>query len=136
MNLRYKEVGPRVNYYCGVFVSLLMLVGCAIVSFQMDFQRKDGEVVFLLFSAFTLYVMYLCYVYSSKCIYGIIDLQENRFIFGNLFFRQELSIRDVSSVRKRKFKKHSYLITIGNKKYIINSGPNVDEVEKYFGSSN
>lgn len=56
LKTRYREIGPKVNYYFGVFVSALALLFCAFLCFKVDPELQDGGVRFAILSVFSLLV--------------------------------------------------------------------------------
>jgi hypothetical protein len=134
MEERYKEIAPKFIYYLGVIVAVGSIIFFAVFFEMIDIQKPNGNELLIIFLIFSPYSFYLFYINVSKSIHGVIDREKGTFVYGNIFLRQEVSLKNVVIVKKRFLKRNSYVVQIGNKRfYLTTSG---SDLRDWFDSKN
>jgi hypothetical protein len=60
-------------------------------------------------------------MHLNKSIYAEIDTEKEMIVFGNIFFKREVALKEARIIKKRFLSKNSYVIELAGKKYVINT---------------
>ncbi len=119
IDMRYKQITPKFLYYVGIFISAV-LCAISLVIFEMaDVKKTDGYSLLVICSVVGAIGLYSLYERTSKYIYASVDTTNKAFIFGNIFFHQEVDFKQVRIIKKRFLKRRTYEILIGKNVYYV-----------------
>ena len=114
--MRYKNIAPKYLYYLGLVVNMVLL---SIVTMIYSIAINSGQIDFIIiFGIVASIFLFWVIRFFVKFIHVTIDLEKGRLIFGNIFFKQESNIADISQFEKATLSFGAYKIKISGTKYL------------------
>ena len=115
--MRYKVLSPVYIYYLGVAVHFIAVIFLAFL-YEKSITSNEHEAGLIL-GTLSILVFFWLLFRIKKFIFAKIDLSTNTLLFGNLFFKNEAPLREVSCVGKYLYFNRILKLKIKGKTYYL-----------------
>ncbi len=117
--MKYRIILPKYFYYIGLLVHVILTL---LIVYIYTIAINSGQLDFILILGLVASIfLFLSFTFITRLIYVTIDLENNKIIYGNIFFYQETSTDNIQQVKKIKFLSSTYKIEIFKNKYIVST---------------
>lgn len=115
--MKYKILTSRGLYYLDLTMRAVALL---LLSFIFQEIVLKGVVIIAYVTLGFMGILAVQFVhFLSKNIYAKIDLSDNKFVYGNVFFNEETQLGDVKYIGRTGLRKQSHKIKVGERVFWI-----------------